>query len=136
MRTLYCCCRFSPADFPGFTLVSFFIWTAVVIDDTPIVDYTEYASVDVLQVEEKHKFCVGFALCFLKFSVFLHHSNDGVLSFYFPFTQTCFVTFHNSTVIKLRPCRSCHLSYYLCTVSINAVFFFYFPTLQSTVMNI
>lgn len=49
--------------------------------------------------------------------------SNSVFSYYFPFTQNCFVQLDNSTVIKLRTCRSCHLSYYLCTVSINAVFF-------------
>ena len=51
---------------------------------------------------------------------------DGVLSYYSPFTQTSFVQPSNSTVTKLRTCRSFHLSYYLCTVAINAVFFFAF----------
>lgn len=38
-----------------FKQVSFFIGKAVVTDDTPIVNYTEYALVDVLPFKEKHE---------------------------------------------------------------------------------
>lgn len=40
-------------SFPVLTKCRFFISKAVVIDDTSVVNYTEYASVDVLPFEEK-----------------------------------------------------------------------------------
>lgn len=44
---------FIPKTFPVLTKCRSFIQKAVVIDDTLIVNYTEYASVDVLPFEEK-----------------------------------------------------------------------------------
>ena len=109
--------------------MSFFIWKEVVTDDTSIVNYTEYASVDVLSFEEKTRSLSRLRLVLSQIQCFPPSFFDGVLSYYFPFTQNCFVQLNNSTVIKLRTCRSCHLSYYLCTISINAVFLLSFLTI-------
>lgn len=115
--------------------MSFFIWKAAVIDDISIVNYTEYASVDVLPFEVKTRSFSRLHLVLSQIQCSRPPFFDEVLSYYFPFTQNCFFQLNNCTVTELRTCRSCHLSYYLCTVAINAVFF-YFPFLQSAVMNI
>ena len=109
------------ADFPCFNQVSFFIRKAVIIDDTPTENCTEYASVDVLPFEEKTWSSCRFRLALSQIQCFLPPSLWRCSFIIFP--QTCFVQLNNRTVTKLRTCRSCHLSYYLCTVAINGFFF-------------
>lgn len=122
---------FSPQTFPFWSRVVI-IWKAVVIDVTSIVYYTEHALVDILPFEEK-----TWSLCWLRLGLsqiqcFSPPFFDGVLSLYFLFTKTCFVQLNNSTITELRTCRSCHLSYHLYTVFINAVFLLLsFPLIYS-----
>ena len=58
------------------------------IDDISIVNYTEYASVDVLPFEEKLSLS-RLRLVLSQIQCFPPPFFDSVLSYYFPFTQNC-----------------------------------------------